>query len=71
MASTRRGELWHLDGPEREQRNALLRERETCDYSFVDWLYGATALLPEQEPPMFEPIPITSARKRTAPVGVL
>ncbi|WP_406314146.1 FAD-dependent oxidoreductase [Streptomyces sp. NBC_00118] len=54
------GELWHLDGVPREQRNALLRARDTYDYSFVDWLYGPTALTPEQEPPMFTPIPLSS-----------
>ena len=45
----------------REQRNALLRARHTDDYSFVDWLYGPTALFPADEPPMFEPIPLASA----------
>ncbi|MFF2009993.1 FAD-dependent monooxygenase [Streptomyces sp. NPDC058195] len=52
------GELWHLDGPERERRNALLRARDTYDYAFVDWLYGPTALTPDQEPPMFTPVPL-------------
>ncbi|MEU6370376.1 FAD-dependent oxidoreductase [Streptomyces sp. NPDC046931] len=55
------GELWHLDGVGRVQRNVLLRARDTCDYSFVDWLYGPTALTPDQEPPMFTPIPLSSA----------
>ncbi|MFE6287418.1 FAD-dependent monooxygenase [Streptomyces sp. NPDC057877] len=58
------GELWHLDGLAREQRNALLRARDTYDYSFTDWLYGPTALTPDQEPEMFTPIPLSSA-----PVG--
>ena len=44
------GQLWHLDGPRREQRNAILRARDTRDYSFTDWLYGPTALIPDQEP---------------------
>lgn len=57
----KRGELWHLDGVHREQRNALLRARDTYDYSFIDWLYGPTALTPDQEPPMFTPIPLSSA----------
>jgi 2-polyprenyl-6-methoxyphenol hydroxylase-like FAD-dependent oxidoreductase len=49
------GELWHLtDGP-RLARNELLRHRDVHDYAFVDWLYGPTALTPEQEPPMFTP----------------
>ncbi|WP_328396223.1 FAD-dependent oxidoreductase [Nocardia sp. NBC_00416] len=55
------GELWHLDGVRREQRNVLLREREVDDYSFTDWVYGPTALLPEDEPAMFAPIPLTTA----------
>ncbi|MGY1594075.1 FAD-dependent oxidoreductase [Geodermatophilus sp. SYSU D00708] len=57
------GELWHLTGAEREDRNHLLRERDVHDYGFVDWLYGPTALTPEQEPPMFTPQPLS------APVG--
>ncbi|WP_412517195.1 FAD-dependent monooxygenase [Actinomadura madurae] len=56
------GELWHLDGTPRERRNVLLRERDTYDYSFVDWLYGPTALEPSDEPPMFTPVPLSSAR---------
>ncbi|MFF0524110.1 FAD-dependent monooxygenase [Actinomadura nitritigenes] len=56
------GELWHLDGLARRQRNVLLRERDTYDYGFVDWLYGPTALDPSEEPPMFTPIPLSSAR---------
>jgi salicylate hydroxylase len=51
------GELWHLTGEEREWRNDVLRERDVTDYSFVDWLYGPTALHPDQEPEMFTPIP--------------
>ncbi|ATY16450.1 3-hydroxybenzoate 6-hydroxylase [Amycolatopsis sp. AA4] len=60
------GNLWHLDGAEREQRNTLLHARETDDYSFTDWLYGPTALFPEDEPPMFEPIPLSAADDLTA-----
>ncbi|MFD7075394.1 FAD-dependent oxidoreductase [Nocardioides sp. NPDC059952] len=55
------GVLWHLDGRPREQRNALLRARETGDYSMIDWLYSTTALWPEDEPEMFRPIPLESA----------
>ncbi len=55
------GELWHLDGTARLQRNALLRARDTYDYSFTDWIYGPTALTPEEEPPMFTPIPLSAA----------
>ncbi|MFI6585974.1 FAD-dependent monooxygenase [Embleya sp. NPDC050493] len=55
------GELWHLDGLARAQRNAILRERDTHDYTFVDWLYGPTALEPDEEPPAFVPIPLGTA----------
>ena len=58
------GELWHHDGTKREQRNTLLRARDTYDYGFVDWLYERTALTPDQEPEMFRPIPLDSV-----PVG--
>lgn len=54
------GDLWHLDGVAREQRNDLLRRRDTYDYSFVDWLYGPTALEPDQEPELFVPIPLST-----------
>ncbi|WP_176455614.1 FAD-dependent monooxygenase [Enemella evansiae] len=54
------GQLWHLDGQERELRNEILRARDTYDYSMTDWLYGPTALFPDDEPPMFEKIPITN-----------
>ncbi len=59
--SRKLGELWHLDGVAREQRNVLLRARDTYDYSFVDWLYGPTALTPDEEPSTFTPVPLFSA----------
>ena len=52
------GELWHLDGTKRRQRNAILRARDTYDYSFTDWIYGPTALTPEQEPASYSAIPL-------------
>ncbi len=55
------GELWHLDGVPRQQRNAIMRARDTHDYGFTDWVYGPTALTPEEEPAMFTPIPLDSA----------
>ncbi|MFI9596422.1 FAD-dependent monooxygenase [Nonomuraea sp. NPDC052265] len=55
------GALWHLDGVPRLRRNALLRDRDVHDYSFVDWIFGPTALTPEDEPPMFRPIPLGTA----------
>ncbi|MEU9284541.1 FAD-dependent oxidoreductase [Streptomyces sp. NPDC048275] len=55
------GELWHLDAEPRRRRNAIMRERDTHDYSFTDWVYGPTALTPDEESPMFTPIPLSSA----------
>jgi 2-polyprenyl-6-methoxyphenol hydroxylase-like FAD-dependent oxidoreductase len=52
------GRLWHLDGARRERRNEILRARDPRDYSFVDWLYSVTALTPQEEPPMFQAIPL-------------
>ncbi|MFI5718651.1 FAD-dependent oxidoreductase [Nocardia sp. NPDC051750] len=64
------GELWHLDGVPREQRNVLLRARAVDDYSFTDWVYGPTALFPEDEPAMFEPVPLAAAdRVGAGPAG--
>lgn len=54
------GELWHLDGEPRLQRNAILRARDIHDYAFVDWIYGPTALVPEEEPAMYATIPLAS-----------
>ncbi|TXS43682.1 FAD-dependent oxidoreductase [Streptomyces sp. OR43] len=56
------GELWHLDGEERLRRNAIMRDRDDHDYAFTDWVYGPTALDPDEEPAMFTPIPLSSAR---------
>ena len=47
------GELWHLDGEERLQRNDVLRARAIDDYSFIDWLYGPTDVVPGQGSPAF------------------
>ncbi|MDP9869867.1 MULTISPECIES: hypothetical protein [Streptosporangium] len=55
------GALWHLEGVRRLQRNALLRGRDVHDYSFVDWIFGPTALTPEDEPETFRPIPLDAA----------
>jgi salicylate hydroxylase len=55
------GDLWHLGGDERARRNTLLLQRDTYDYSFVDWLYGPTALVPDQHAEMYELIPLGSA----------
>ena len=52
------GGLWHLDTNKREQRNAILRSRDTYDYSFVDWIFGPTALTPDQEPEPYQAIPL-------------
>jgi len=63
------GDLWHLDGPRRLRRNAILRARDTYDYSFVDWLYKRTALTADQEPEMFRPIPLDSPGPVAEPQG--
>ncbi len=68
LASRAWGDLWHLDGTRRRQRNALLRARDTCDYAFTDWLYSTTALTPGEEPAPFRPIPLDPAEPR--PVSV-
>ena len=54
------GELWHHDGDKRLQRNVLLRARDTYDYTYAEWIYGPTALTPEQEPAMYPVIPLDS-----------
>lgn len=54
------GELWHLDGVRRLQRNALLRSRDTHDYTFTDWIYGPTALTPEEEPELYPQLRLDS-----------
>ncbi|MFJ8026800.1 FAD-dependent oxidoreductase [Streptomyces sp. NPDC096311] len=56
------GRLWHHVGVERNQRNAVMRARDTYDYSFMDWVYGPTALRPDQEPEMYQAIPLDSVR---------
>jgi salicylate hydroxylase len=68
QASRAWGELWHLDGAARLQRNKILRQRDIRDYSFVDWLYGPTAVVPEDEPPMFEPRPLCSVEVGQSPL---
>jgi 3-hydroxybenzoate 6-monooxygenase len=63
------GELWHLDGLARRQRNAVLRGRDTHDYTYTDWIYGPTALTPDQEPPHYPVFPLSSVEV-DAPAGV-
>ncbi|RSM38377.1 FAD-binding protein [Amycolatopsis balhimycina DSM 5908] len=60
LAARAWGELWHLEGLKRLQRNTLLRSRDTYDYSFTDWVYGPTALTPDQEPELYPTIPLDS-----------
>ena len=47
-------------GIKRLQRNAILRARNTYDYTFTEWIYGNTALFPADEPPMYPTIPLDS-----------
>lgn len=45
------GELWHLGGEQRLQRNATPRARDVRDvrdYAFTDWVYGPTARTPRR-----------------------
>src|SRR5690606_41366166 len=49
------GDFWHLTGEERLRRNELLRSRDVHDYSYVDWLYGPTALVPADLIPLPAP----------------
>ena len=61
------GELWHLDGTKRLQRNVLLRARDTYDYSFMEWIYGPTALTPDEEPALYEAVRLDSVELDEAP----
>ena len=54
------GQLWHLRGTERLQRNAVFDGIDPHDWAFTDWVWGPTALYPQDEPRMFEPIPLDS-----------
>jgi 3-hydroxybenzoate 6-monooxygenase len=63
LTSRKWGDLWHLDGIKRLRRNAILRARDTYDYSFTDWLYGPTALTPDQEPALYHAIPLDSVQR--------
>ena len=52
------GELWHLGGIKRLQDNAIRRARDTHDSTFTGWIYGNTALFPEDEPALYPTIPL-------------
>ncbi|WP_207787507.1 hypothetical protein [Rhodococcus globerulus] len=39
----------------------MLRARGTQDYTYTDWIYGPTALVPEDEPPLYPIVPLASA----------
>lgn len=54
------GELWHVDGLKRVQRNQIMRSLDPHTWAFTDWVWGPTALFPEDEPEMFSPIPLDS-----------
>lgn len=55
------GELWHLRDPHRLRRNEVMRGIDPHQWAFTDWVWGPTALFPEDEPEMFTEIPVTSA----------
>ncbi|HEX4812819.1 MAG TPA: hypothetical protein VFV66_08710, partial [Nonomuraea sp.] len=54
------GELWHVDGLKRLQRNAILRARDIYDYTFTEWIFGRTALTPDEEPELYPVVPLDS-----------
>ena len=65
------GELWHHDGVKREQRNAILRARDTYDYTFTEWIYGPTALTPEEEPDLYPVVPLDSVEVANEAPGLV
>lgn len=50
------GELWHLRGEDRLRRNRAFETIDPHDWAFTDWVWSATALVPDEEQPMFVPI---------------
>lgn len=44
--------------------------REVRDYSFTDWIYGPTALTPEQEPDLYRSISLERRRMHGVGQGV-
>lgn len=56
------GELWHLRGTERLQRNAVFESIDVHEWAFTDWVWGPTALFPQDEPDMFTAIPLEPVR---------
>ncbi|QTE25707.1 hypothetical protein J4N02_14600 [Propioniciclava sp. MC1595] len=48
----------HLRDEERLARNAVFDGLDPHEWAFTDWVWGPTALFPEDEPAMYEPIPI-------------
>ncbi len=34
------GDIWHVDGLARQLRNALFRDRDPADHTYIDWLYS-------------------------------
>ena len=60
------GDFWRLTpGPKQAWRNQVLLDRGEHDYSFLDWLYGPTALTPRRNPAMFTPIWYDEVAART------
>lgn len=55
------GELWHLPGDRRLQRNAVFDSIDPHDWAFTDWVWGPTALVPGDEPPLYRPVPLDGA----------
>ncbi len=38
----------------------ILRARDTYDYTFTEWIFGRTALFPDEEPELYPSIPLNS-----------
>ena len=51
----------------RDESSRIVRKQETVagvsdtyDYTYTEWIYGPTALTPEQEPPLYPTFPLSS-----------
>ncbi|HYO85234.1 MAG TPA: FAD-dependent monooxygenase [Dermatophilaceae bacterium] len=47
------GRLWHVGADRRGWRNAALLDWDHGDTRYTDWLFGPTALRPQDQPPLF------------------
>lgn len=47
------GALWHHDGAARTWRNEAFQSRDPNDFRYLDWLFGPTALAPQDLPELY------------------